>query len=39
MLAAVGGALDLQLVDLIRAVGRRLISTAGRPTGPVALAA
>ena len=39
MLAAVGGALDLPLVDLTRAVGRRLLQTAGRPTGPVALAA
>jgi transcriptional regulator with XRE-family HTH domain len=39
MLSAVGGALDLPLVDLTRAVGRRLRTTAGRPTGPVALAA
>ena len=39
MLAAVGGALDLPLVELTRAVGRRLITTADRPTGPVALAA
>jgi len=39
MLAAVGGALDLPLIDLTRAVGRRLTATAGRPTGPVALAA
>jgi DNA-binding XRE family transcriptional regulator len=39
MLAAVGGALDLPLVDLTRAVGQRLIRTTGRPTGPVALAA
>lgn len=39
MLAAVGGALDLPLVDLTRAVGRRLVRTTGRPPGPVALAA
>ena len=39
MLAAVGGSLDLPLIDLTREVGRRLITTAGRPTGPVALAA
>ncbi len=39
MLAAVGGALGLPLLDLTRAVGRRLVRTAGRPTGPVALAA
>jgi DNA-binding XRE family transcriptional regulator len=39
MLAAVGGALDLPLVDLTRAVGHRLVRTAGRPPGPVALAA
>jgi transcriptional regulator with XRE-family HTH domain len=39
MLAAVGGALDLPLVDLTRAVGRQLIVAPGRPTGPVALAA
>jgi transcriptional regulator with XRE-family HTH domain len=39
MLAAVGGALGLTLVDLTRAVGRRLLRTSGRPTGPVALAA
>ena len=39
MLAAVGGALDLPLLDLTRAVGRRLTTTAGRPSGPVALAA
>ena len=38
MLAAVGGALGLTLIDLTRAVSRRLIIT-GRPTGPVALAA
>ena len=37
MLAAVGGALGLTLVDLTRAVGRRLLRTSGRPTGPVAL--
>lgn len=39
MLAAVGGALDLTLLDLTRAVGRRLVRTPGGPTGPVALAA
>jgi len=39
MLAAVGGALDLPLLDLTRAVGRRLTTTSGRPSGPVALAA
>ena len=39
MLAAVGGALGLTLVDLTRAVGLRLLRTSGRPTGPVALAA
>ncbi|HEU5483718.1 MAG TPA: helix-turn-helix transcriptional regulator [Microlunatus sp.] len=39
MLAAVGGALDLPLLDLTRAVGRRLLRAGGRPTGPVALAA
>lgn len=38
MLAAAGGALGLTLVDLTRAVSRRLTGT-GRPTGPVALAA
>jgi transcriptional regulator with XRE-family HTH domain len=39
MLAAVGGAVDLPLLDLTRAVGRRLLRTPDRPTGPVALAA
>lgn len=38
MLAAVGGALGLPLLDLTRAVSRRLLLTS-RPTGPVALAA
>lgn len=37
MLAAVGGALGLPLLDLTRAVGRRL-ARVGRPSGPVALA-
>lgn len=39
MLAAVGGALDLPLIDLTRSVGRRLEPAADRPSGPVALAA
>lgn len=39
MLAAVGGALGLPLIDLTRAVSRRLRTTARRPPGPVALAA
>jgi DNA-binding XRE family transcriptional regulator len=39
MLAAVGGALDLPLVELARSVGRRLTRATGRPSGPVALAA
>ena len=39
MLAAVGGALGLPLLDLTREVGRRLSRSSGRPSGPVALAA
>lgn len=39
MLAAVGGALDLPLVEIARSVGRRLTRSASRPSGPVALAA
>lgn len=39
MLAAVGGALGLTLVDLTRGVAQRLVRSTGRPTGPVALAA
>jgi hypothetical protein len=39
MLAAVGGALDLPLIELARSVGRRLTRSTGRPSGPVALAA
>lgn len=39
MLAAVGGALGLPLVELARSVGRRLTQSTGRPSGPVALAA
>lgn len=39
MLAAVGGALGLPLVEIARSVGRRLSRSASRPSGPVALAA
>lgn len=39
MLAAVGGALELTLLDLTQAASHRLIRGSGRATGPVALAA
>jgi len=39
MLAAVGGALGLPLVEIVRSVGRRLSRSASRPSGPVAPAA
>lgn len=39
MLAAVGGAVGLPLLDLTTAVGRELTKITSQPTGPVALAA
>jgi transcriptional regulator with XRE-family HTH domain len=38
ILGAVSGALGLRLVDLTARITRTLLSTASRPTGPLALA-